>query len=524
MSSTSSSLAASVERWGRWLQILCTVGFVFDVFHALVCYAWLHMSWVGWQQSVIALLPQQFDLPGHVILPSRGTQRWLLLAATGGLAVPWWRATQALLTARFGTMSGPREALRRVEGLRDVAQFAPRLLSRVLVALLAVFVAGIAFEATCAAVRPGPSVAIPAVNLLFTLGSAALSLVLALAVEVTRKIPLTAAAPIEPGAAVTSRRADLADTVVPAVAHSAFNSALSGGDGPPAQGSGVVHVPTAASCLGCGGNAPAEPCATCGARRAIGQYQVTAILAQRPHGRTYRATARDGREMVIKEVVFARAPDVKTLSDLEREAMLLARLQHARLPSLVEHFNLGDGPTRRDYLVMPYIDGEPLSQPLERGRIVPPPIVVAMVRQVLELLVILQDLEPMVLHRDIKPANILRLRSGEVALVDFGAARDISQRHAEGTLVGTLGYMPREQLAGHVDATSDVYALAVTAIHLLTGKNPAELVDENAHLQVPAKLPLPKPVSRVLARMAAAAPAKRYRNAKQALRAFDAAA
>ena len=96
-----------------------------------------------------------------------------------------------------------------------------------------------------------------------------------------------------------------------------------------------------------------------------------------------------------------------------------------------------------------------------------------------------------VLHRDIKPDDLIVRPGGELVLVDFGSARELSGTHTYGsTLVGTFGYMPTEQLGGTVDATSDLYALGATLLHAATGKSPSELLSSDMSLRVPRDAPL----------------------------------
>ena len=88
----------------------------------------------------------------------------------------------------------------------------------------------------------------------------------------------------------------------------------------------------------------------------------------------------------------------------------------------------------------------------------------------------------MVIHRDIKPANLIRRADGTIALVDFGAAH-VQGTTAGSTSIGTFGYMPIEQLAGIVDATTDVYALGASLLHLLTRREPWRLAQNKTMRQ-----------------------------------------
>jgi serine/threonine protein kinase len=89
----------------------------------------------------------------------------------------------------------------------------------------------------------------------------------------------------------------------------------------------------------------------------------------------------------------------------------------------------------------------------------------------------------------VKPANIMLRPDGHVMLVDFGSARFMEGAHTHrSTLVGTFGYMPPEQLGGTVDRTSDLYALAASLLHAVTGRPPSEFLDDGMRLRVPTSV------------------------------------
>ncbi len=103
-------------------------------------------------------------------------------------------------------------------------------------------------------------------------------------------------------------------------------------------------------------------------------------------------------------------------------------------------------------------------------------------RQALNVLAFLHDRR--VLHRDVKPANLIVRPDGALSLVDFGVARELLREVTHGgTLVGTFGYMPIEQLGGTVDARSDLYALGATLLHCATGIAPGDLFKPDFSLE-----------------------------------------
>src|SRR5204863_8109711 len=102
---------------------------------------------------------------------------------------------------------------------------------------------------------------------------------------------------------------------------------------------------------------------------------------------------------------------------------------------------------------------------------------VALAEDGLDMLRHWHGLQRRLVDRDSKRANVVRRKSGQVALIDFGVARSLEQTINSGTMVGTVGYMPPAQLAGQVDLTCDLYALGATALHLLTRTAPWEFMD-----------------------------------------------
>jgi len=223
---------------------------------------------------------------------------------------------------------------------------------------------------------------------------------------------------------------------------------------------------------------------------------VERVLAQSPHGRVYRARSPEGATVALKELQFASVPGAQQIDAFEREAATLKTLHHPRIPRYVASFADGEGVHLRLYLAAEFIEGEALSARIARG-----PLSATELRdvagQVLAVLVYLHRLR--VLHRDIKPDNLIVRPGGELIVVDFGSARQLSGSRTYGsTLVGTFGYMPAEQLGGTVDATSDLYALGATLLHAATGKPPSDLLTSDMALRVPRDTPLRELIARLV--------------------------
>ena len=165
---------------------------------------------------------------------------------------------------------------------------------------------------------------------------------------------------------------------------------------------------------------------------------------------------------VIKQFCFAQAGSSWSGSEAHaREIQVLKGLNHPGIPSYLHSFETSDG----FCLVQEYIHASTLAEP----RSFSPAEIKQIAVKILEILVYLQNRIPSVIHRDIKPENILVDAQINVYLIDFGFAR-IGSHDVAGSSVfkGTPGFIPPEQMFKATDAT-DLYALGVTLICLLTG-------------------------------------------------------
>ncbi len=226
-----------------------------------------------------------------------------------------------------------------------------------------------------------------------------------------------------------------------------------------------------------------------------------------------------GRRQVLKELRPQMAEREQARSLFGQEARILAALAHPGIPRLQGFFSEGE----RDYLVEDLITGRNLGTLVaERGSLSEEEVLRIMV-SVLKTLEYLHGRTPPVVHRDIKPDNLILSEAGQVVLVDFGAVRLASRpglmtvREGGTAVVYTQGYAPPEQILGHAAPASDLFALGATALHLLTGRNPAQFFDVRAgRHQVPAGLPPRLEV--VVARITEPTLANRYDHAGDVLR------
>ncbi|MBD2326010.1 serine/threonine-protein kinase [Alkalinema sp. FACHB-956] len=167
----------------------------------------------------------------------------------------------------------------------------------------------------------------------------------------------------------------------------------------------------------------------------------------------------------------------QALKAFESEADVLDKLRHTQIPRVYEPFQVQSGDHSYAYFVQEYVPGDNLQKILDNssGTVWPETAVKEMLRQMLEILDYLQTRSSPVIHRDIKPSNIIQTTDGKYHLIDFGAVHQV-MADTISTISGqttqpfcTPEYAAPEQLQGQIGLTTDLYALAKTAICLLTG-------------------------------------------------------
>ena len=214
-----------------------------------------------------------------------------------------------------------------------------------------------------------------------------------------------------------------------------------------------------------------------------GRYRIVRQLGQGGMGAVYEAVdQRLDTTVALKETLFT---DERLRRQFEREARLLARLHHPALPRVSDHFSEGDG----QFLVMQFIPGDDLSEMLTRRQgPFPATQVMSWADQLLDALDYLHEQDPQIIHRDIKPQNLKLTSRGQIILLDFGLAKgqggDISRITTAASIFGyTPNYAPLEQIQGlGTELRSDLYSLAATLYHLLTGVKPPDALTRAAAL------------------------------------------
>ena len=174
----------------------------------------------------------------------------------------------------------------------------------------------------------------------------------------------------------------------------------------------------------------------------------------------------------VKEMVnMAADPQMRdlTISVFEREANILATLDHPSIPIVYDYFTQGD----RSYLVMEFIRGKDLEALVsEQKGIFKEDRVLDWALQLSAVLTYLHGQKPQpVVFRDLKPSNIILDPNNRIHLIDFGIAKAFKGGD-RGTTIGTEGYSPPEQYRGEAGPPGDVYAFGATLHHLLTLKDP----------------------------------------------------
>jgi serine/threonine protein kinase, bacterial len=215
------------------------------------------------------------------------------------------------------------------------------------------------------------------------------------------------------------------------------------------------------------------------------RYQILRELADGGFGKTFLAEDTlmpSGRRCVVKQLkpVNANPQLYQWVKDkFQREASLLEDLgdRNDRIPRLYAYFTEND----EFYLVEEWIQGQTLTDKVQQEGILPEAKVKEILSEVLRILEYIQAKG--IIHRDIKPDNIiLRFADGKPVLIDFGAVKETmgtivtaSGRSTSSVVIGTPGYMPAEQSGGRPVFASDLYSLGLSAIYLLTNKQPQEL-------------------------------------------------
>lgn len=217
----------------------------------------------------------------------------------------------------------------------------------------------------------------------------------------------------------------------------------------------------------------------------------------------------------------------RRLFNSEAEALYVLG-NHDQIPRLLAHFE----EDRQFYLAQEFIEGSLLTEEIHPGHRLSEEKTVEIIQDILTTLCVVHDHQ--VIHRDIKPSNLIRRqRDRKIVLIDFGAVKQIhnpgvatQEPHSMTVAVGSLGYMPNEQLAGHPCLSSDVYAVGILALQALTGLDPKRIPRDprTSELKWRDLVHIQPELADVLEKMVRYDYRQRYANAQEALNALKQAA
>jgi serine/threonine-protein kinase len=236
---------------------------------------------------------------------------------------------------------------------------------------------------------------------------------------------------------------------------------------------GVANPPGERYCQRCNSLLP-----TAAGTMLQGRYQIEALVAEGGFGRVYKGKDVQTRQPVaIKDMICLDPAEFSIrLNFFRREAEILRELAGLEIvPKIFDFIQQGQSA----HLIMEFIPGDTLQKILENNnnRPFPADLVIEWGIKICRVLEVMHSRTPPIIHRDLKPDNIMLLEDGRsIKLIDFGTARDLTHsfkgRNPGLTRVYTEGYAPPEQIVGKPEARSDLFALAATMYHLVTGKAP----------------------------------------------------
>jgi len=261
----------------------------------------------------------------------------------------------------------------------------------------------------------------------------------------------------------------------------------------------------------------------------LSHYEITSQIGKGGMGEVYQARDQKlGRDVAIKVLPEEFAKDADRIARFQREAKLLASLNHPNIAS-IHGLEESDG---TNLLVMELVEGDTLADRIKTGPIP--------VKEALKLAIQIADAleaahDKGVIHRDLKPGNIKVQHDGKIKVLDFGLAKHISLDQPdseadtltsltrEGMILGTLPYMSPEQIRGKpVDARSDIFSLGLIIFEMLTGKHPfkresnfdiaAAILNDESPLLSRYLDKVPAALTAVIQKMIEKRPNQRYQN------------
>jgi len=253
------------------------------------------------------------------------------------------------------------------------------------------------------------------------------------------------------------------------------------------------------------------------------RYRIKEHLVSTEYSDTYLAEDENLPDRPLCLVKRLKSQSDRTSYLFNRETEVLYRLgKHDRIPELLARFE-EDG---YFYLVYQFIEGQPLYQELIDGKPWEEHQVIALLKDILEVLVFVHKKN--VIHRDVHPQNLIRRTSdNKIVLIDFGSVKEISNSQNNTGDTRSRGgtqqdYIPPEQSMGTPKFCSDIYAVGIIGIQALTGMRPKQLrVDNLGNLIWQKNTTVTPEFARVLDQMVLYAFPQRYPSATEALEALQ---
>ena len=273
------------------------------------------------------------------------------------------------------------------------------------------------------------------------------------------------------------------------------------------------------------------------------RYHITRKLGEGGMSYVYQAQEIDtGRAVAVKILIPRLSRDPSSVERLRREATIATRLNH---PNVCPILRMGETSDHLIYLVMPFLEGEPLSEHETRRGPFPLAEGIPLLVQMCEGLGHAHDLQ--IIHRDLKPENVMLVPEPAVptgfraVVMDFGLAKerragpDVVKLTATGIVLGTPEFMSPEQIRGKpLDGRSDVYALGILAFEMFSGQLP--FTGKSAQETMIARLrgaplplrevkaDLPAKLETVISKALSVNPADRYGSMAELAHAFESSA
>jgi serine/threonine protein kinase len=225
----------------------------------------------------------------------------------------------------------------------------------------------------------------------------------------------------------------------------------------------------------------------------------------------------------IKILQLQGTKDWKSIEHFERQLSILRSLSHPGIPKIFEHFEQRFLGKLSLLSVQQWIEGESLADKIKKGHRFREAEAKDLLEKLLEIVGYLHSFSPPVIHRDIKPKNIMIQRDGNPVLIDFDTARGvlIDREKADGTMVGTAGFVPMEQLSGQAAPASDLYALGMTLVVALSHKDIIEFSVERMRIKFEGFVNVSAKFLEILQKMTEPIIEDRYQNVAEVSRALQ---